>query len=110
MEQCFPQESQKTYNDLFFMSFSDLVYQCFDRFFFILFVYYFWGILLDELAMRTLLYSLINGITPVTQLLKTDFDATISKPSHLDLNGFYHLLKHQKYFILLMNSIRIDIG
>ena len=44
------------------MSFSDLVYKCCDRFFFILFVYYFWGILLDELAMRTLLYSLINDM------------------------------------------------
>ena len=34
MEQCFPQESQKTYKDLFFVSFSDLVYKCCDRFFF----------------------------------------------------------------------------
>ena len=44
-------------------------------------------------------------VTPVTQLMKKDFDATISKPRHLDLNGFYYLLKHKKYFISLMNFI-----
>ena len=49
-------------------------------------------------------------ITPVTQLLKKEFDATVSKPKHLDLNGFYRLLKHKKNLILLMNFIRIDIG
>jgi len=39
-------------------------------------------------------------LTPVTQLLKKDFDATISKLRHLDLNEFYYLLKHKKNFIL----------
>ena len=50
------------------------------------------------------------GITPVTQLLKKDLDATKSKPRHLDLNGLYYLLKHEKYFISLMNFIWIGTG
>ena len=47
-------------------------------------------------------------LTPVTQLLRKELDATLSKPRYLDLNRFYYQLKYEKCFILLINFVSID--
>ena len=42
--------------------------------------------------------------------MRKELDATISKSRYLDLNGFYHQLKYEKCFILLINFVWIDKG
>ena len=60
----------------------------------------------DKLIMITSpICTVYTVVTPVTQFFKKGIDVTISNPRYLDLNGFYYLLKHEDFFILLMNLI-----